>query len=143
MGHNPDGALAIVALLGLGGPTALTGWAGDSGLAGDWVMGLHEGAASSMLILVGLHIAGVLVASRLHHDQLAAAMVTGRKQGHAGQAIRRRRPAVAALLLAAVLGFWAWQWHSAPSASQAFGVGGTAAAAITVAGKPQQQDQHG
>jgi hypothetical protein len=46
-------------------------------------------------------------------------MFTGRKRGQPQEGIRSSRRAVAALLLAAVLGFWWLQWQDAPAAQVA------------------------
>lgn len=115
VGHNPAGALAILALLGLSLLITATGWINDQGLAGEWIAELHEGAASAMLALVALHVGAVVISSRLHHENLARAMVTGVKVGRPDDAVRRVWRPVAALLLVAVLGFWGWQWQSAPA----------------------------
>ena len=115
-GHNPAGALAIVALLGLALAVAATGWATYDGGFGDWVEDVHEAAANGMLVLVGLHVVAVLLASRLHRENLVGAMVSGRKLGRPQDAIRRAWTGVATLMLVAVLGFWWLQWQAAPAA---------------------------
>lgn len=108
-GHNPAGALAIVGLLALTCVTVVLGWATYSELGGDWLEEGHELAGNVMLALVGVHVAAVLVASWLHRENLVRAMVTGRKLGTPTDGIRSAWGALAALMLAAVLGFWWWQ----------------------------------
>ncbi|OOG39914.1 cytochrome b/b6 domain-containing protein [Polaromonas sp. A23] len=117
VGHNPAGALAIVALLGLAALIAATGWATYNDVGGGWLEDLHELAANTMLAVVGLHIAGVVVASWLHRENLVRAMVTGYKTGSPQDGIARAWRSVAALMLVAVLGFWWLQWQGAPSTS--------------------------
>jgi cytochrome b len=118
-GHNPAGALAIVALLGATLIVTAAGWATYNELGGEWLEELHEGAANAMLALVGVHIGGVVVSSLLHKENLVGAMISGRKTTRPADAIRRAWRGVAALLLAGVLGFWWWQWQQAPSAGNA------------------------
>ncbi|TXH87425.1 MAG: cytochrome B [Rhodoferax sp.] len=113
-GHNPAGALAIVLILLAGAALTASGWANYNDLGGDWVEELHEVLGNGMLLLVGVHIAGVVVSSRLHRENLARAMVTGRKQGAPSEGIARSFAWLAAVLLAVVLAFWWSQWRSAP-----------------------------
>jgi cytochrome b len=111
-GHNPAGALAIVALLLLAAGVTATGWAGYGDVGGHWVGELHEGIASAMLAMVVVHVVAVLASSWLHRENLVGSMLTGRKSAPAADAIRGPWRGVAAVLLAAVLGFWWWQWQS-------------------------------
>lgn len=113
-GHNPAGALAIVMLLALGALSTLTGWANYSDIGGEWLEEVHELSANLMMLVVVVHVAGVMVASWLHRENLAQSMVTGKKRGFAHEAIVRTRGVLAALLLLAVLAFWFSQWQSAP-----------------------------
>ena len=106
VGHNPAGALAILALLALGLVTGISGWAVYNDIGGEWVEELHEGAAWLMLAVVGAHIAGVLVSSVLHRENLVAAMFSGRKTGNPSEAIGSRHRVVGVLVLAAVVLTW-------------------------------------
>lgn len=118
-GHNPVGALAIVALLGLTLVITATGWAALNEVGGEWLAQLHDGAASLMMAVAGVHVAGVLLGIWLQHENLVRSMITGRKRAAPGEAIRRPWRGLAALLLAAVLGYWVLAWTSAPPATVA------------------------
>ncbi len=119
VGHNPAGALAIIALLLMACALAGTGWATYNDVGGDWLGELHEGIANAMLALVGIHVLAVFASSWLHRENLVGAMFSGRKTGLPNEGIRRAWWSLAALMLVAVLGFWWMQWQSAPSAGAA------------------------
>jgi len=108
LGHNPAGGLMVVVMLasliavswtGLEvygaeghGPLAQAelslvataqadGWEDDDEHEGDeefWEE-VHEASVYFMLLLIGLHLAGVVISSLLHRENLVRAMVTGRK----------------------------------------------------------------
>lgn len=111
-GHNPAGALAIVGLLALAALVTFSGWATYNEVWGEWTEDLHEGAANAMMALVLVHVAGVVVSSWLHRENLVAGMVSGRKPGAPADALRRSWGSLAVLMLAAVLSFWWWQWRA-------------------------------
>ncbi len=116
-GHNPAGALAIVAMLALTLTAGASGWLAYTG--SDAAGELHGGVVNGLLALVGLHLAGVLLASVLGRRNLVKPMLTGRAQARPDEGIRSARVGIALLVLAGVLGFWAWQWQQAPAALQA------------------------
>ncbi len=118
-GHNPAGAWAILALIALALGVSASGWALYSDLGGEALEEVHEAIANLMLGLVVVHVAAVLVSSRLHRENLVGAMITGRKQAPPEAGISRARRGVALILVVVVVGFWAWQWHSAPPAPPA------------------------
>lgn len=114
VGHNPAGALAILAILLMTWAVGVTGWAAYNSVGGEWPGELHEGIANAMLALVAVHVLAVVVSSILHRDNLIGAMVSGYKSGHAGESIRRAHWGVAAVLIAAVFAWWGAQWRAAP-----------------------------
>lgn len=115
-GHNPAGALAIVGMLALGLAITVSGWATYNDLGGNWGEELHEVLANGMLLLVGVHIAAVLVSGWLHGENLVRAMLSGYKHGEPGQGIRSTWWPLGLLLLVAVLCFWGFQLYGAPVA---------------------------
>jgi cytochrome b len=115
VGHNPAGALAIVAMLGLTLAIGVSGWSVYNEIGGDWLEEVHEFAANLMLAVIGVHFVGVMLASWMHHENLTRAMIDGRKAARPEAGVRSAWRSVAALLLVAVLGFWWWQWQTEPA----------------------------
>lgn len=118
VGHNPAGALAIVLLLALSALVTVSGWALYNDLSGDWLEEVHEIVSNLMLAVVIVHILGVAISSRLHHENLLSSMISGLKKVSPQQAIANAWRSVAAMILAAVLAFWWVQWRAAPTPDQ-------------------------
>lgn len=110
-GHNPAGGWAIVLLLTLGLAAAATGWPLYQELGGDWLEGVHEFVVNLMLGVVFVHLAGVLVGSLAHSENLPRTMVTGYKLGAKDEGISVSGIwAVPLLLACATLSAW-WLSH--------------------------------
>ncbi|WP_238991889.1 cytochrome b/b6 domain-containing protein [Gemmobacter caeruleus] len=84
LGHNPAGGAMIVALILAVGATALTGWlqTTDAFWGAEWLEEVHEMAATMILVLAAVHVAGVIVESWRHRENLVTAMIDGHKRGH-------------------------------------------------------------
>jgi cytochrome b561 len=111
--------VAIVLLLLSSLAIVVSGWAVYNDVGGSLLEELHEVVSNLMLAIVAVHVAGVVMASRMHKENLVLSMLTGKKEGASAQGIRRPWLGLAILILAAVLGFWWLQWQSAPEATSA------------------------
>ncbi len=82
LGHNPLGALMMLALMFIVLALGVTGWmqTTDSFFGEEWLMELHELLANGLLAAAGLHAAAAIVMGRLERVRLVRAMVTGTKQ---------------------------------------------------------------
>jgi cytochrome b len=96
LGHNPLGAIAIVGLLSMIALSVVTG----ALLQGGGEEDTHELVAYALLALIGIHVAAVVVMSIVTRENLAKAMVTGRKAAalHPG-AIGAKPPTAFALVM--------------------------------------------
>ena len=82
LGHNPLGALMIVAMLTNLSLISLTGWmfTTDHFFGYAWVINTHLYATYALFAMVALHLLGVIYASVRHRENLVAAMIHGRKR---------------------------------------------------------------
>lgn len=81
-GHNPLGALMMLALMALVLALGVTGWlqGTDAFFGEEWLQELHEGLANTLVMAAGVHAAAALVMGRLQRVTLVRAMVTGVKR---------------------------------------------------------------
>ncbi len=115
-GHNPLGALAVVALLGLMGAMSVTGlWTGDeilyeaplTSLAPEWVgpMGAwHQRLHVLVIPLIALHLIAILAHRLWLGEKLVSRMLTGGRKETAPIATAKRTQAGLALLALCVGG---------------------------------------
>jgi cytochrome b len=110
VGHNPAGSYAIYLLMLLGCGVTASGLAVYYEIGGEWPEELHAMLAETMLIVVGVHVAGVVISSLLHRENLVRSMIVGYKQGRPEQAIESGKGAWVLLLagLSAVAGWLAF-----------------------------------
>jgi cytochrome b len=93
LGHSPGGGAMVLALLIFLAATVVTGlivYGGDeqagplagmfSKATGEAVEEVHEVIANITLALIFFHIAGVALASFVHHENLVRGMITGYKR---------------------------------------------------------------
>lgn len=82
LGHNPAGGAMILALLAVLVGLSVTGhlMTTDAFWGSEAMEDVHEVLANLMLVLIGLHVLGVAVASLEHGENLVRAMMTGRKR---------------------------------------------------------------
>ena len=82
LGHNPAGGAMIIVLLAMIGVVSATGimLTSDAGWGSEAIEGIHEASAYLLLALVLVHVAGVLLTSFEHGENLVRAMFTGRKR---------------------------------------------------------------
>ena len=106
VGHSPAGSMAIWLLLGLGILSGVTGVMAFQDIGGDVMEELHEFVSNAMLVVVFIHIAGVVVSSVLHRENLILSMITGFKSAEPDEGIRRAYLWLGIIILAAVVAFW-------------------------------------
>lgn len=101
IGHNPGSAYAIHAMLLLS-----LGLASSGLLMASWkdIEDLHEIFAYAMLMIVGAHLAGIILHTLRHRENIALSMLHGCKQGEGTEGISSSHPLVGAFFLALTIG---------------------------------------
>jgi cytochrome b len=89
LGHNPLGGWMTIALLVTIALDGLSGWlyTTDKYWGVEWVANTHEAISIFLLVLVALHVTGVVVTSLKQRENLAYAMLDGRKRPPGGNDI--------------------------------------------------------
>lgn len=117
-GQNLLMALAVALILALILPLTLSGYASyaewGGGWDGEWLEELHEFFGNAMLAVVLGHVGLIAGLSLLRRKNQALPMLTGRVAGAGPDLAPKNHGLLAAALLAGVLAFWGWQWHTAP-----------------------------
>ena len=129
VGHNPLGALSVLALLGLTSIVVALGLfaTDDDGIdpgplshlvsydVAEAAQELHEDGFDLLLVLVGLHVAAILYYALVKRHNLVGPMLTGRGAAPEGAEPMRAAPAwrLAIAVAAAILFSW-WIWSGAP-----------------------------
>ena len=115
IGHNPLGSVSVWLLLGLGILSGVSGVLSFQDIGGDAMDEVHEFVSNAMLAVVLIHIAGVVVNSLMHRENLVRSMITGFKRvpgqksfvsAEPDQGIRRSYLWLGVIILAAVVTFW-------------------------------------
>ena len=121
LGHNPPGSWSIYILVVLGLLVSVSGLLvlgleESQGIfrnlahtaTGEIFKKLHEALSWIMVAIVFFHVAGVVMESRAHHENLVLAMITGRKPGAATEGIPSSHRWVGAVLALCVAAGALW-----------------------------------
>jgi len=104
LGHNPAGSYAIFALIALGFAAVLSGWAIYAEVVPEKLEDIHEVLVNIMLGVIGLHVAGAILSSLMHRENLIRSMITGYKLGRAEDAIPGMKTAWLVVLFGCMIG---------------------------------------
>jgi cytochrome b len=102
-GHNPLAAWVMLGMFGAALGLAITGLRGGEDL--------HEGLAWAMVVLIGAHLGGIAFHSWRARENLALAMVDGRKRAVAGEALGAAGWLRGALVCAVLAGWAGVLWR--------------------------------
>ncbi len=111
--------LVVLALLAAALAAALSGlgleqaWGGER--LEDLLEDLHELLGEATLAVVLAHLGLIAGVSLLRRHNHALPMLSGHAPGRGPDLVKHNLRPLAWLLLAAVLGFWYWQWQAEPT----------------------------
>ena len=140
-GNNPGSALAAVLMFLLVPALFISG----IGYGGEEVEELHETFAWALLAVVVLHLAGLAWHTIRHRENISLAMVTGRKEGKAEDAISSGH-AVWGVVITILAGAWIAALFAAHDARTATvkvpGIGVTLRLGENESGEGEQERDH-
>jgi cytochrome b len=102
-GHNPGSAIVILAILFFIAATVLTGLLSNKV---ELFEEMHENLPVVLLVLVGLHVAGVLIATMMNKENYLLGMITGYRRALPAEGIKSSHTVMAGVMLILVLGPW-------------------------------------
>ena len=122
LGHNPFGALSVLALLGILVFQVVSGLVANDDIAfegplyvlvskdtSDWLSGLHRQNFWPIIVLVSLHVLAILYYAHVKKDNLVKPMITGVKEVSDPEAKPARGGGPAAFVVALLVAvFVAW-----------------------------------
>ncbi len=113
--------VAMVLLLLVAAPLVLSGYAGHVDWLGqeDALEEVHEFMANAALTLVIVHLALIALVSTVRRKNMALPMLSGRATGSGPDLVKANRGWLGLLVIAAFVGFVAWQLSQAPVADPA------------------------
>lgn len=122
-GNNPGSAVAAALMFLLVLSLFVSGISPSGGEIGE----IHESFAWALLVVVGLHVAGILWHTFRHRENIAFSMVDGRKPGEPEAAIQSAHPlaGVAVLVVTCAWAVALFANHNPQSASVTLPVIGT------------------
>jgi len=130
LGHNPLGALSVLALLGLVSLQVASGLFANDDIAfngplfdlvskesSDRLTGIHKAASSLLILVIVLHVGAIAFYARVKKHNLVKPMVTGWSEGETGESAQGG--GLVALIVALVIAGAAMygasgQWISTP-----------------------------
>lgn len=104
-GHNPGSAIVILGILSLVIATVFTGILNAQA---EIFEELHEALPILLMVFVGFHVMGILLATKMNKVNYTLAMITGYKKANLDEAIKSSYFPAVLIMLVLVFGPWAY-----------------------------------